>query len=351
MSTDAGFERVVVERGERSGCTIAVAVHSTRLGPALGGARMWHYPSDDAAVADARRLAAAMTLKAAAAGLDLGGGKGVLAAPPGAPPAGDLRRAMLLDFGDLVESLGGDYITAEDVGTGAADMAVIAERTTHVVGLDDSRGGSGDPSPVTALGVVAAMRACTEQRFNTSDLAGVHVRVIGLGHVGARVVELLAAVQARLSVSDIDRRRREPMERLGARWVEPSDALAGDCDVLAPCALGGLIGASEAQALRARVVCGAANNILADPQAAEILNERSITYAPDFIANAGGLISVYGEFKGFDHDRALDLAQEIEGSMARILAIAERQAITPLRAAEALATDRLTREPLGVSGA
>ena len=350
MSETGSFEQVLVERGERSGCMMTVAVHSTRLGPALGGARMWQYPDDDSAVADAKRLAAAMTLKAAAAGLDLGGGKGVLAAPAGASPAGELRREMLLDFGDLVESLGGDYITAEDVGTGAADMAVIAERTDHVVGLDDSRGGSGDPSPVTAIGVVAAIRACLSQRYGTSDLAGVDVCVVGLGHVGSRVAELLGAEGASLTVSDVDRSRGEALIARGAASVPADRAILSPCDVLAPCALGGAIGRPEAAQLRAAIVCGAANNVLASNRLASVLAERGVLYAPDFIANAGGLISVYRELEGLDHDRAIDLAKGIEGAMAGILEIAESQAITPLRAAEMLAQDRLAREPLDVSG-
>ncbi|MFN8149688.1 MAG: Glu/Leu/Phe/Val dehydrogenase dimerization domain-containing protein [Solirubrobacterales bacterium] len=341
------FERIEVRTGERSGCTVAVAVHSTALGPALGGARMWHYAVPDDAVTDAKRLAAAMTLKAAAAGLDLGGGKGVLAAPAGAPPAGELRRALLLDFGDLVEELGGAYVTAEDVGTGSADMDVIAERTSHVVGLDATRGGSGDPSPVTALGVVAAMRACAEERFGSRDLAGVHVCVIGLGHVGTRVAEMLTAAGARLTVTDIDPHRRTPMERLGARWISPEEAVPARCDVLAPCALGGVIGMPEARELHCSVVCGAANNILVEPAAADVLHERGITYAPDFIANAGGLISVYGELRHLDHARALELAAGIEGTMTSVLRAARREGITPLDAARRLAKARL--EPVAAA--
>jgi leucine dehydrogenase len=334
------FEQVVVRKGERSGCTVAVAVHSTRLGPALGGARLWHYPDPEDAVADARRLAAAMTMKAAAAALDIGGGKGVLAAPPGPPPTGDLRRAMLLDFGDLVESLGGAYVTAEDVGTGAADMAVIAECTEHVVGLDVARGGSGDPSPVTALGVVAAIRACVARRLGSDELRGLSACVIGLGHVGGRVAELLAAEGAELTISDLDPARRSDAPR-GSRWIEPEAAILTSCDVLIPCALGGVIGAAEARQLRTAIVCGAANNVLTSNDVAAELAARGILFAPDFIANAGGLISVYGELRGLDHERAIELAGEIEGTMARILEIAEERAITPLAAAEELARARL----------
>ena len=183
----AGLEHEVlaVTSGERSGVTMAVAVHSTRLGPALGGARLWHYERDDDGVADALRLAEAMTYKAAAAGLDLGGGKGVICAPSAEPPSGELRRAILRDFGDLVESLEGRYITAEDVGTATDDMVEIATRTTHVTGLPVEHGGAGDPSPFTAAGVQAAMRAACHRAFGTVDLAGRTVAVVGLGHVAS----------------------------------------------------------------------------------------------------------------------------------------------------------------------
>ncbi len=342
MPDDERFERVEVRRGERSGCTVAVAVHSTELGPALGGARMWHYPAPDEAVADARRLAAAMTLKAAAAGLDLGGGKGVLATPGPEPPRGDLRRAMLLDFGDLVDSLDGDYVTAEDVGTGADDMATIAERTPHVVGQAEDRGGSGDPSPVTALGVVAAMRACAARRYGSRDLAGLRVCVIGLGHVGARVAGLLADEGAELVVSDVDpaKRRAAPA---GAAWIAPQRAVTASCDVLAPCALGGAIGFAEAGELQAAIVCGAANNVLTSDEVASELDARGILYAPDFIVNAGGLISVYGELHGLPRARALELANAIETTMERILELADGRWVTPLGAARELAEQRLGR--------
>jgi leucine dehydrogenase len=345
------FERVAVERGERSGCTVAVAVHSTTLGPALGGARMWHYPARREAVADAKRLAGAMTLKAAAAGLDLGGGKGVIAAPRPEPPSGELRRALLLDFADLVESLDGSYVTAEDVGTGAEDMAVIAERTDRVVGLDDSRGGSGDPSPVTALGVLAALRACVAHRHGERDLDGLRVCVVGLGHVGARLAELLATAGAELVVSDIDPARRALAERLGAAWVETADALGTRCDVLAPCALGGFIGPRQVPRLSAPIVCGAANNVLSSDSVADRLAARGVLYAPDFIANAGGLISVYGELHRLPHARALELAAGIEETMARILTTAGEREITPLAAAREVADSRLRAAELSPAAA
>lgn len=347
----AGFERVVVERGERSGQLMAVAVHSTVLGPALGGARLWHYADERDAVADVKRLGRAMTLKAAAAGLDLGGGKGVIAAPPGPAPAGAPRRAMLLDFGDLVESLDGSYVTAEDVGTGAADMAVIAERTGHVVGLDSTRGGSGDPSPITALGVLAAIRACATEHHGTRELSGLRVCVVGLGHVGTHLCSLLADAGAELLVTDIDAARRPTAERLDATWVEPGGEIACECDLLAPCALGGVIGPVEAKALRAPIVCGAANNVLTDDGVAELLDRRGVLYAPDFIANSGGLISVYGELEGLPAERASELARGIEGAMTRILGLARERAVPPLQAARRLALDRLERGALVAAGA
>jgi leucine dehydrogenase len=337
----AGFEKVAVRRGPRSRALMAVAIHSTRLGPALGGARMWHYDDPGDAVADAKRLASAMTLKAAAAGLDLGGGKGVIAAPSEQPPEGSFRRALLLDFGDLVESLGGRYITAEDVGTGAEDMAVIAERTGHVVGLDRDHGGSGDPSPLTAIGVRAAMRASARARLGSGDLDGRTVSVIGLGHVGSELARLLARDGARLRVADIDPGKRRLAERLGAEWVEPSAALAGSCDVLAPCALGGLLDERTVERLDCAIVCGAANNVLVDVSIADELAGRGILYAPDFIANAGGLISVYGELRGYERERAMVLAAGIERTMDEIFEAAGREGTTPLEAARRRAAARL----------
>ncbi|MBS1861934.1 MAG: hypothetical protein JSS68_09495 [Actinobacteria bacterium] len=336
----AGFEEMLVRRGERSGVTIAIAVHSTALGPALGGARLWHYATTEEGIADAQGLARAMTYKAAAAGLLLGGGKGVICAPT-THPEGGLRRAMLLDFGDAVESLGGRYVTAEDVGTGAADMAVIAERTAHVVGLPDERGGSGDPSPVTARGVLAALRACLEHRFGSPSPAGVRVCVVGAGHVGGRLAALLAEAGAEVTISDLDPSRRVLADRLGAAWIDPAEAILADCDVLAPCALGGVLDAPTVARLRCRIVCDAANNVLADDRLAPVLARREIVYAPDFIANAGGLINVYAELHQLDHQAVTDLVDGIGSTIGLILEAADRHGTTPLAEAQALAQRRL----------
>lgn len=334
-------EQLVLRRGERSGLHVIIAVHSIVLGPALGGVRMWPYAGTADAVRDALRLAQGMTLKAAAAGVDLGGGKGVICLASGRELTAERRRKALLDFADLVESLDGRYITAEDVGTGTEDMAVIATRTSHVTGLPVERGGSGDPSPFTALGVLSAIRACCRHQFGSPDLAGRRVVVAGLGHVGSKLARLLAEAGAELIVSDIDPAKRGLAADLGARWVPPTDELLVECDVLAPCALGGAIDARNVADLRCAVVCGAANNQLADEGLAETLAERSVLYAPDFVVNAGGLINVYREIRGYDADRARALVRRIEQTIGLILSAASERGVTPLAAARELAEERL----------
>ena len=336
-----GYEDLRVVSGPRSGATIALAVHSTALGPALGGARMWHYDSAGDGVADALRLARAMTYKAAAAGLDLGGGKGVICAPARERPAGELRRRMLLDFGDAVEALEGRYVTAEDVGTGAADMVTIAERTAHVVGLPVERGGRGDPSPLTARGVQAAIAACLEHRFGDPSVAGVRVGVIGVGSVGGQLARMLAGAGAELMISDVDPARRALAEELGAAWVDPEEAIAADCEVLAPCALGGTIDATTLERLRCQIVCGSANNVLADERLASALVARGILYAPDFIVNAGGVINVYAELYDLDDDLVLRLVDRIGPTVRQVLDAADQRGMTPLAAAQERALERL----------
>jgi leucine dehydrogenase len=339
--TGAGYEDLRVLSGPRSGATIVVAVHSTALGPALGGARMWHYDSAAEGVADALRLARAMTYKAAAAGLDLGGGKGVLCAPRRERPGGELRRHMLLDFGDAVEALAGRYVTAEDVGTGAADMVTIAERTAHVVGLPVEHGGRGNPSPLTARGVQAAIGACLEHRFGDPSLAGVRVCVVGVGSVGSRLARMLGENGAELILSDVDPSRRALAEELGATWVDPEEAIAADCEVLAPCALGGAIDAATVETLRCQIVCGSANNVLAEERLAATLSSRGILLAPDFIANSGGLINVYAEIHDLDDELVLRLVDQIGPTLRRVLQAADLREIPPLTAAKAQALQRL----------
>jgi leucine dehydrogenase len=333
-------EDLVVRRGSRSGAHVIVAIHSTTLGPALGGVRLWHYASTIDGVRDALRLSQGMTLKAAAAGLELGGGKGVICAP-GRMPAGRERRELMLDFGDLVESLEGRYITAEDVGISPDDLVIARERTSHVTGLPPERGGSGDPSPYTALGVEAAMRAAARERFGTPELAGRRVVVAGFGHVGSKLARRLAERGADVAVSDIDAEKRVLARELGLELIEPAEQTVAECDILAPCALGAVIDAANLPLLRCRIVCGCANNQLANDSLAEPLAERGILFTPDFVANAGGLIHVYREIRGYSEEHARDLALAIEGNLDGIFEAARERSITPLAAARATARARL----------
>ena len=334
-------EDLVVRRGRRSGRHLVVAIHSTALGPALGGVRLWPYRSTVDGARDALRLARGMTYKAAAAGLNLGGGKGVICAPDGAPPTGSSRRALLLDFGDLVESLDGRYLTAEDVGINAGDLVAIGERTRRVTGLPADQGGSGDPSPFTALGVQAAMRACARERFGSPNLSGRRIVIAGLGQVGSQLARLLAEAGAELAVSDIDHAKRRLATELDAEWLEPSEEMLAECDILAPCALGGAIDAANLPGLSCEIVCGCANNQLADEDLAEALAERGILYAPDFIVNAGGLIHIYREIRGYSEQEARQLVLAIELNLNRVLMAAGEHGITPSRAARELAQERL----------
>jgi leucine dehydrogenase len=340
-------ELLHVSRGPRSDAYTIIAVHSTALGPALGGCRITTYAHPDAAFCDVLRLSAGMTFKAAVAGVDLGGGKGVICVEPGTELTHELRDAMLLDFADAVELLGGRYITAEDVGTAPTDMRLIASRTEHVVGLPESLGGLGDPSPYTALGVHSAIRACAAHRFGDAELAGRSAAVVGAGHVGEHLARMLAAGGAELIVSDIDPRKRALAGELGATWMTPDEALLADVDILAPCALGGVFDEDTVPALRARIVCGAANNQLAHDALAVEVARRGILYAPDFVANAGGLVLVDAELGGADRDGASAAIRGIEGVVGNLLAVADERDVTPLAAAYEVARERLAA-PAGV---
>jgi leucine dehydrogenase len=337
-------ELLLVRRGRRTGAQTIVAIHSTVLGPALGGCRLWHYENLQSAIDDALRLSAAMTLKAAAAQLPLGGGKAVIFPPAGLDLTGRAREALLHDFAETLNMLDGLYITAEDVGTTAADMAVLSGRSRHVVGAPTARGGSGDPGEFTALGVQAAMRACARQRFGSPDLRGRSIALVGLGHVGEPLARRLTAAGAGLVLSDIDGSKRALAEELGASWREPAEALRADVDVLAPCAMGAAIDDALSVELQAKVVCGSANNQLAGPHLADVLATRGILYAPDFIVNSGGLINVSLELTGYDRELALTRADAIESVLGSILEHAESAEITPLAAAVELATERIAAE-------
>ncbi len=302
---------------------------------------MWSYDDSRAALRDALRLSRAMTYKAAIADLPLGGGKGVIVLPPSGPLSSERRQAALLDFADSVEALGGSYITAEDVGTSSRDMSVIATRTLSVAGLARGRGGSGDPSPFTALGVEAAIRACCERVTGSESLRGRTICVTGLGHVGSRVAKRCARAGAKLLLADLDERKRTLAEALSARWISPDRAIEAEVDVLAPCALGGILDDQTVPMLRCRIVAGAANNQLADERIADLLAARGILWAPDFVVNAGGLINIAQELDGYEPALARSRVRGIADTLREIFDNAAAIGATPLTAAMELARRRI----------
>ena len=331
-------EHTVIRHDAESGAWMIVAIHSTRLGPAGGGTRMKQYASPEDALGDALRLAAGMTRKLAVLGLPVGGGKGVLAVPE--LPSGDARRRLLERYGDLIESLGGRFVTGPDVNTGASDMDVLGERTSHVFCRNVENGGSGDPSVHTALGVFHGIRASVRHALGAEDLDGRTVLVQGAGSVGAKLATLLAEAGATVLVSDVDEARARAT---GGILVHPDEAASTGCDVYAPCALGATLNADTIPRLRCRVVAGAANNQLDTPADGERLREAGILYAPDYVINGGGALHGIG----LEHLRwtAEQLDEEVErigDTLLRIYADADEQGISTAEAAECLAAERLS---------
>jgi leucine dehydrogenase len=339
---DFAHERVEVVTGRRSGLFIAVALHSSALGSALGGARLWTYPHWSDALGDALRLSAAMTLKNAAAGLDAGGGKSVIGLPEGTILDAERRRAAFLDLGDAVESLGGLYRTAEDVGSTTEDMLVVSERTSHVVGLPDAVGGSGEPAGPTSLGVYASIIATLDRVVGSGDVRDRRVTVAGLGQVGGRLAERLAAEGAVLTVTDVNPAKRALAAELDAAWVEPSEAHLVPADVFVPAGIGGVLTDDVIDALDARAVCGPANNPLADRSGADRLAARGVLYAPDFVVNAGGVIYLDLEAKHLgSRETIMGRVAGIGDTLRRVFDEADARGVTPLAAAEGLAAERL----------
>jgi leucine dehydrogenase len=335
-------EKVLVTTGARSGRMITVAVHSTRLGQALGGARVWQYASWTEAVADALRLSAAMTLKNAAAGLNLGGGKAVVFLPLGTVLSDAEKRDAMLDLGDAVESLNGAYMTAEDVGTSAELMAIVAERTTQVCGLPTATGGVGEPADATAAGVYASILATLEALFGSREVAGRHLVISGLGQVGGRLARSLAAAGATLTVTDINPDKREFADELGADWVPVAGAHRIQADLFVPCGVGGVLDATVIGELNVLGVCGAANNQLAEVAGAAELDARGILWAPDFVVNAGGVVFLAMKSEpGADGAAIAARVAAIGDVLGQIFADAHIEGITTLAAAERLAAARL----------
>ena len=339
---DAPPEAVYVVTDEDSGLDGVIVLHSTRLGPAAGGCRFWRYDSGSAMTHDALRLAEGMAYKNAMADLPLGGGKSVINAP-----AGDFDRKRLFEaFGRKVEELKGQYVTAEDVGTSIADMEAVRRHTRHVAGLSPQAGKpGGDPSPWTALGVFRCMQTAVHRKHGT-DLKGLTVAVQGLGHVGAALCELLHAAGARLVVAE---RRADVAARVacryGAELASPAAILSARCDVFAPCALGGVLTEQNLGKLKAGIVCGAANNILATVEAGDILAQRDVLYAPDYVVNAGGIINVCAEYLGWS---IAEVEARVEASGERLTRVFDHAEATGLplhRAANSLACEKLASLP------
>lgn len=323
-----------------TGLKTIVAIHDTRLGPALGGCRFIHYDDDESALVDALRLARGMTYKAALAGLPHGGGKSVIVRPRQHFD----RVALFRAFGRFIDDLRGHYITAEDSGTGLEDMEVIRSVTKWVTGVDPSHGGSGDPSPFTALGVRRGIEACVAKKLGRASLEGVHVAIQGVGHVGYHLCKELHAARATLTVADVDALKAERAVReFGAKAV-PLDAIFDvACDVFAPCALGSALNDETIPRLRARIVAGAANNQLALPRHGDDLHARGILYAPDYAINAGGLVNVAQEVAGYDEAKARAKTLLIHDTIAEIIDRSEKLAAPTYKVADMLVEERLAK--------
>jgi leucine dehydrogenase len=337
---EAHHEQVVFCHDAESGLDSIIAIHDTTLGPALGGTRMWPYRSTHEALIDVLRLSEGMTYKAAVAELELGGGKAVI--------IGDSRRdktpELLRAHGRFVDTLGGRYITAEDVGIGVEDMEYVYEETRHVTGIRSSPQGSGDPSPVTAYGVYNGIKASCLKKLGSDQMQGVRVAVQGAGHVGYYLCENLAADGAVISITDIDEERvQKAVEDFGAAPVDPDEIYDVDCDVFAPCALGAIINDATLRRLRCQIVAGGANNQLAEDRHGDALDAKGILYAPDYVINAGGLINVYGEIVGYGLETAKEKARGIYGTLLSIYDIAAEEGIPTYRAADRLARERIRK--------
>jgi leucine dehydrogenase len=333
-----GAEQVVFGADETTGLRAIVALHSTVLGPGLGGTRFYPYESEHDALVDVLRLARGMTYKHAVCGNDLGGGKAVIVGDPHV-----LRSdALVLAYARFIDSIGGRYLTAEDVGTTQPDMDLIRSVTPYVTGVSESLGGSGDPSPATAWGVLCALRAVAERVWGDRSLSGRHVAISGVGKVGGALADHLAEEGARLTVADVDGGTVHAVAaRTGAAVVAPDKVHAVECDVLSPCALGAVLSADTIPDLRCAAVCGCANNQLEEDADGERVAAAGILYAPDYVVNAGGVINIAEEPKGYDHDRAWARVATIEDTLRRVFALADERGITPAEAADRLAEDRI----------
>ena len=332
-------EQIVFCNDKDTGLKAIIGIHNTVLGPALGGTRMWKYVNEWEALNDVLRLSRGMTFKSAITGLNLGGGKAVIIGDSKI----DKTPEMIAKFGQYVGSLSGRYITAEDVGTTTADMDLIKLQTPHVTGVSIDKGGSGNPSPVTAYGVFMGMKAAAKHKFGTDILDGKKVLVQGIGHVGETLVDYLTKDGAKVIITDINEGRLEEIsKKYGAEIYKGDNLYAADVDIYAPCALGATINDDTIHKIKAKVIAGAANNQLANENIhGQILHERGILYAPDFLVNAGGIINVYAEIVGYNMDESMRRTENIYNTTLEIFNFAEANKITTHQAAMQIAQNRI----------
>lgn len=333
-----GHEQVVFFHSGCTGLRAIIAIHSTVLGPALGGLRMWPYKTEEEALQDVLRLSKGMTYKAAVSGLNLGGGKAVLIGDPERDKSESLFRAL----GRFIGSLGNRYITAEDVGTTVEDMDYIYQETDRVVGVHKAHGGSGDPAPFTALGVLQGIKACLNKRYGHGDAGKVSYAVQGAGSVGYHLIKLLSKTRAKIFVTDIHEDRvLRAVDDFGAESVPSDEIYDADAEVFAPCALGGILNEHTVPRLRCAIVAGSANNQLESEEWGTVLEEKGVLYAPDYAINAGGLMNVAIELQGYNEERARRMVTTIFKIIGNIFLIAERDSIPTWQAADRLAEERI----------
>lgn len=333
-----GHQQVVkCQVGEKK-LTAIIAIHDTTLGSSLGGTRMWPYPSEDEALQDVLRLSRDMTYKAAAAGLKLGGGKSVIIGDP----KKDKTEKLFREFGKFIDSLNGKYIASEDVGTEVTDVDTIRKETKHAVGIDPAEGGSGDPSPMTALGVFEGMKTCLEKTFGSDNFKDCTIAIQGAGKVGSYLTELLVEAKAHVIVADIQQEKANRLrERLGVDACAPDQIYDQPCDIFSPCALGGVINNETIPRLRCRIIAGGANSQLESPDSADKLQHRKILYVPDFVVNAGGLISVASELTGLLKEEVERQVKMIRQRVAEVIESAIKSNTNPLHEANRLVEEVL----------
>ncbi|WP_342581349.1 Glu/Leu/Phe/Val dehydrogenase dimerization domain-containing protein [Ureibacillus sp. FSL W7-1570] len=333
------YEQLIFCHDKNSGLKAIIAIHDTTLGPALGGARMWPYKSEEEAIEDALRLARGMTYKNAISGLNLGGGKTVIIGDP----AKDKNEEMFRALGRFIQSLNGRYITAEDVGTTVEDMDLIYEETDYVTGISPTYGSSGNPSPVTAYGVYLGMKASAKEAFGDDSLRGKRIAVQGLGNVAYHLCKHLHEEGAKLIVTDINQDRvKRAVDEFGAEAVEPEDIYKQEVDIFSPCALGAIINDETIPQLKAKVIAGSANNQLKESRHGQILHEKGIVYAPDYVINAGGVINVADELYGYNRERAMKRVEMIYDSLTKIFRMSKEENIPTYLAANRLAEERIS---------